>query len=75
MNSKRLNALKANLKGAPLDAREAVGFISDLIKASSFLVTTDGYAQTGNILMDISQNYAELVTEMNIRDVRGVGHD
>lgn len=44
MNSDRLNTLKANLKGAPLDAREAVGFISDLIKASSFLVTTDGYA-------------------------------
>ncbi|EAW3042592.1 hypothetical protein L1O59_001167 [Salmonella enterica] len=75
MNSERLKALKANLKGAPLDAREAVGFISDLIKASSFLVTTAGYAQTGNILMGIAQDYAELVTEMNIRDVCGGDHD
>ncbi|WP_045447781.1 hypothetical protein [Citrobacter sp. S-77] len=74
MRDDRFNALKNDFDGAPLDPRDAIMVIADLIKAGTFLIDTAGNSDTGHALLSIAQDYAEFVTEIDMRDGGEVHH-
>ncbi|EMR0738085.1 hypothetical protein RVX82_002425 [Citrobacter braakii] len=67
MHDDRFNVLKNDFCGASLDPRDAIMAIADLIKAGMFLIDTAGNSDTGHALLSIAQDYAELVTEIDMR--------
>ncbi|EEC8300757.1 hypothetical protein E8125_RS15695 [Escherichia coli] len=67
MRDDRFNSLKQEFSGVSDDASDALSAISELIRASFFLIGTKEYKSTGIDVLSIAADYADFVTEVILR--------
>ncbi|EEU4429524.1 hypothetical protein WG795_RS24395 [Escherichia coli] len=67
MRDDRFNSLKQEFSGVSDDASDALSAISELIRASFFLIGTKEYKSTGIDVLNIAADYADFVTEAVLR--------
>ena len=67
MRDDRFNSLKQVFSGVSDDASDALSAISELIRASFFLIGTKEYKSTGIDVLNIAADYADFVTEVILR--------
>lgn len=70
MRDDRFNSLKQEFSGVPDDADDALSSISELIRASFFLIGTKEYKSTGIDVLNIAADYADFVTEVILRKTK-----
>ncbi|EEU5818081.1 hypothetical protein FAS52_001620 [Escherichia coli] len=68
MRDDRFNALKQEFSGLSDDATDALSSISELIRASFFLLGMKEYKATGVDVLNITADYADYVAEFNLRE-------
>ncbi|UMR99707.1 hypothetical protein [Escherichia coli] len=71
MRDDRFNSLKQEFSGVSDDASDALSAISELIRASFFLIGTKEYKATGIDVLNIADDYADFVTEAVLRKTKG----
>lgn len=67
MRDDRFNSLKQEFSGLSDNATDALSSISELIRASFFLIGTKEYKAIGIDVLNIAADYADFVTEANLR--------
>ncbi|EGL9020804.1 hypothetical protein IRL70_000133 [Escherichia coli] len=67
MRDDRFNALKQEFSGLSDDATDALSSISEMIRASFFLLGMKEYKATGLDVLNIAADYADFVTEVILR--------
>ncbi|HDQ6975555.1 TPA: hypothetical protein QBG83_002088 [Escherichia coli O166:H28] len=67
MRDDRFNSLKQEFSGVSDDASDALSAISELIRASFFLIGTKEYKSTGIDVLNIAADYDDFVTEAVLR--------
>ncbi|EHJ6103791.1 hypothetical protein KBS15_000709 [Escherichia coli] len=67
MRDDRFNSMKQEFSGVPDDAADALSSISELIRASFFLIGTKEYKSTGIDVLNIAADYADFVAEVILR--------
>ncbi|MGD2485524.1 hypothetical protein ACP8YP_08190 [Escherichia coli] len=70
MRDDRFNSLKQEFSGVSDDADDALSSISELIRASFFLIGTKEYKSTGIDVLNIAADYADFVTEVILRKTK-----
>ncbi|EOP1130101.1 hypothetical protein QTO45_23350 [Escherichia coli] len=68
MRDDRFNALKQEFSGLSDDATDALSSISELTRASFFLLGMKEYKATGVDVLNITADYADYVAEFNLRE-------
>ncbi|EOX4710429.1 hypothetical protein ACPM5D_005452 [Escherichia coli] len=68
MRDDRFNSLKQEFSGLSDDATDALSSISELIRASFFLLSMKEYKATGVDVLNITADYADYVAEFNLRE-------
>ncbi|ELR9988531.1 hypothetical protein R4V21_003064 [Escherichia coli] len=68
MRDDRFNALKQEFSGLSDDATDALSSISELIRASFFLLGMKEYKATRVDVLNITADYADYVAEFNLRE-------
>ncbi|EPQ9816007.1 hypothetical protein ACUYZE_004134 [Escherichia coli] len=71
MRDDRFNSLKQEFSGLSDDATDALSSISELIRASFFLIGTKEYKEIGIDVLNIAADYADFVTEADLRKTTG----
>ncbi|HDC8867722.1 TPA: hypothetical protein O9O41_000390 [Escherichia coli] len=78
MRDDRFNSLKHEFSGVSDDASDALSSISELIRAAFFLLGTKENKKTGFDVLNITADYAEYVSEVDLRKIpncRGINND